>query len=406
MNIDATPIFEKNYNSDKFITINRGGTRSSKTWSIAQIMMLWLFTGKYSANRPPVYKGVWTTARQFSSSLDASVIRDFEEILNEHEVFGKVKHDKTRKTYAYGKRLVEFIGTDDAQKLRGPKRNILYCNEANELEYDTQFFQLLMRTSDKIFLDFNPDDEDIWINTKLEQKRLFERGDVDVVVSSYKDNTFLAQRQVEEIDALESDDPEKWEIYGLGNYGKVRGLIFNNWKIVADLPRGEDGQLLGKKVGVGLDFGFTNDPTAVLDVYLHAGELWVSELIYERRHDNNMIAARLKQLGITPYEEIIADSAEPKSIQEIYNLQFNIKPALKGPDSVVNSIDILKRYKINITAWSVNVIKEFKKYKWAVDKNGNSLQEPVDKDNHAMDALRYIALNKLAHNNSGVYNIR
>lgn len=405
MNLDVTPIFERNYNSQKFITVNRGGTRSSKTWSIAQIMMLWLLTGNYGAGRN-IAKGVWTTARRYSVTLDGTVIRDFEELLYQHGVYGLIRHDKTRKTYTYQGRIVEFIGADDDQKIRGAKRNILYCNEGNDLDYKTQFFQLLIRTTDRIFIDFNPDDDDVWINTEIEQKRLFDRGDVDVIVSSYKDNTFLEPRLVEEIEYLEKTDPEFWKIYGLGEYGKISGLVFDNWNIVDGLPKDEKGTILAKAVGTGLDFGFTNDPTALIDVFLSGGELYLDELIYQNRLDNNQIAARMKELGINSTQEIIADSAEPKSIHEIYNLRFNIKAALKGKDSIKNSIDILKRYKINITSRSVNLIKEMKRYKWATDKNGNYLQVPVDRDNHGIDAVRYVALNKLANSNSGQYHWR
>ena len=158
MYLQTTPVFTKNYHSDKKIKINRGGTRSSKTRSIAQLSVLWLFTGQVSSTRQ-INKGVWSTVRKFSTTLDATVIRDFEEELEKQELYGAVKHNKTKRTYTYGDRMVEFFGADDEKKLRGAKRNILYCNEANELEFKTQFFQLLIRTEDDIFIDFNPDDE-------------------------------------------------------------------------------------------------------------------------------------------------------------------------------------------------------------------------------------------------------
>jgi len=348
-------------------------------------------TGQVSENlRIP--KGVWSTVRKFSTTLDATVIRDFEEELNKHELFPYINHNKTKKTYEYGSRLVEFIGADDEQKLRGAKRNILYCNEANELKYREEFFQLLMRTEDKIFLDFNPDDENIWINTELELKRATEKQDVEVIVSTYKDNTFLPKSLIEEIEYLERTDPEFWKVYGLGQYGKRYGLIFDNYE-VKDVPKD------AKLVGYGLDFGFSNDPSACVAVYKQDGELFIKEVLYDRGKTNNDLYEILKP--IVGDNDVIGDSAEPKSIEELYRLGLNIYGAEKGADSIRASIDILKRFKLNITGDSVNLLKELRSYKWAEDKNGVQLNKPVDYMNHLIDALRYLALNKLGELNQG-----
>ena len=397
MNLDVTPVFTKNYASEKRIKINRGGTRSSKTRSIAQLSVLWLFTGQISRTRR-INKGVWSTVRKYSTTLDATVIRDFEEELEKQDLYGSLKINKTKRTYTYGERMVEFFGADDEKKLRGAKRNILYCNEANELAFKTQFFQLLIRTEDDIFLDFNPDDENVWINTELEQKRLHDKKDVEVIVSTYKDNTFLPKSLIDEIEYLEKNDAEFWKIYGLGEYGKIYGVIFSDFNICDSVP------LDAKFIGVGVDFGFTNDPCAILEVYIGGGELWINELEYKKGMTNPMIADRLKELEVKS-KYVVADSAEPKSITEIYNLQINIHPALKGKDSISNSIDILKRYKLNVTSRSSNLLKELRTYKWATDKEGNSINTPVDFNNHLIDALRYVALNKLQNNNNGNYAI-
>jgi len=398
LNLDVTPIFTKNYASDKKIKINRGGTRSSKTRSIAQISVLWLFTGQVSRDRN-IPKGVWSTVRKFSTTLDATVIRDFEEELEKQELYGAIKVNKTKRTYTYGDRMVEFFGADDEKKLRGAKRNILYCNEANELEFKTQFFQLLIRTEDDIFIDFNPDDENVWINTELEQKRFHEMKDVEVIVSTYKDNTFLPLSLIKEIEYLEKTDPEFWKIYGLGEYGKMFGLIFENTNIVEAIPT--DATFICN----GGDFGFTNDPCAILEVYKQNGELWINQIEYKRGMTNPMIADRLKELTLQN-KEIVFDSAEPKSIQELTNLGINVFPAKKGTDSIRASIDILKRYKLNITANSTDLIRELRTYKWVLDKSANPTQVPIDYNNHLIDALRYVALNKLMLDNNGVYAIR
>lgn len=397
MNLETTPVFTRNYASEKKIKVNRGGTRSSKTRSIAQIAVLWLFTGRISRTRW-IKKGVWSTVRKYSTTLDATVIRDFEEELEKQGLYTALKHNKTKRTYSYQDRMVEFFGADDEKKLRGAKRNILYCNEANELEFKTQFFQLLIRTEDDIFIDFNPDDENIWINTEIEQKRFHEMQDVEVIVSTYKDNTFLPVSLMREIEYLEKTDPEFWKIYGLGQYGKIFGLIFPEYTVVDAIPEA------ATFIANGGDFGFTNDPTAIVEVYKQNGELWINELVYERKLTNPDIANRLRVLG-RDKKETVFDSAEPKSIKELQNLGIRASEALKGKDSVKNSIDVLLRYKLNITASSVNLLKELRTYKWITDKSGNGINEPVDYNNHGIDALRYVALNKLAENNSGQYKV-
>ena len=361
--MEVTPVFTRNRTSTKKIVINRGGTRSSKTYSIAQLCALWLITGEIGKGNY-IHKGVWSTVRKHQTTLEKTVVRDFEEILINNGWYDMISHNKTKKTYKYQGRMVEFFGADDQQKLRGSKRAILYCNEANELDYKGEFFQLLMRTTDKIFIDFNPDDEDVWINTELEQRRTLEKKDVETIVSTYKDNTFLPQGLVEEIEYLQKTDPEFWKIYGLGEYGNITGLIFENRTIVDSIPDN------AKLVCYGLDFGFTNDPTAVTAIYKHDNSIYLDEVVYDYGLTNTDIATKLKELGVSRLDDVICDSAEPKSIEELYRLGINAIPAKKGADSIRNGIDILKRYDINITRKSTNVIKEFKKYKWAVDKNG------------------------------------
>ena len=395
LTIDCTEIFERNYDSKAKIVVNRGGTRSSKTYSINQLCAMWLITGNY-AEGEYLYEGIWTSVRKYRTNLDGTIIRDFIEILKNSNWYDKIEHNKTKKTFKFRNRLVEFIGADDQQKLRGAKRNILYCNEANELEYKQEFFQLLMRTENKIFVDFNPDDEQVWINQELEIKRANEVGDVDVIVSNYKDNTFLPESLVKEIEYLQHTDKEFWKIYGLGEYGNISGLIYENVSFINKMPD-------CKLIAYGLDFGYSLDPSACVGVYRLGDELYLQEILYEKGLTNQDLAERLKP--IVGRAEVICDSAEPKSIEELYRLGLNSKPAVKGRDSILNGIDILKRFKINVVN-SSNLKKEFRSYKWAVDKYGNSLQKPVDKFNHLLDALRYVALIHLKQHNRGWYSIR
>jgi len=393
--VEVTGVFDSNYYSDAKIMVNRGGTRSSKTYSINQICALWLMSGMYGDEKY-LREGVWTSVRKYRTNLDGTIIRDFEEILKQNGWYDAVNHNKTKKTYKFRKRMVEFIGADDQQKLRGAKRNILYCNEANELEYKQEFFQLLMRTETKIFIDFNPDDEQVWINQELELKRSKEVGDVDVIVSNYKDNTYLPKGLIKEIEYLQQTDKEFWKIYGLGEYGNISGLIYENVEYIDTMPECD-------LVCYGLDFGYSHDPSACVGVYKRGDVLYLKEILYERGLTNQDLAERLKP--IVGRDEIICDSAEPKSIEELYRLGMNVKPATKGKDSINNGIDILKRYQIKVVNGS-NLRKEFRSYKWATDKNGNSLKKPIDKFNHLLDALRYVALIHLKKHNRGWYSIR
>lgn len=325
--------------------------------------------------------------RKYGSNLRTSVQRDWEDAIDEAWVRAFLDINKTDRTYAYGWRVVEFIGIDDPQKARWPRRDILYCNEANELTYE-DYRQLAMRTRYKIFIDFNPDDEDIWINTELEQKRALTKWDVNVIVSTYLDNPFLGQEIIEEIEHLRETDPIYWQVYGLGQYWRLEGRIFD-FHDIDEVPK--EAHLLGR----GLDFGYSNDPTAIIAVYRYGDALVLDEEVYEAGMLNQHISDRLSNIWARKSDDIYADSSEPKSIDEIALYGWNIYPAEKGPDSVRFGIDLMKQYKIYITARSLNLRKEGRKYIWKKDKNGKSLNVPIDGFNHAIDAARYLIMSKL-----------
>ena len=388
--MEVTGIFDRNYFSDAKIIVNRGGTRSSKTYSINQICALWLISGKYGEDLY-LREGVWTSVRKYRTNLDGTIIRDFEEILKQNGWYNMVDHNKTKKTYKFRKRMVEFIGADDQQKLRGAKRNILYCNEANELQYKQEFFQVLMRTENKIFLDFNPDDEQVWINQELELKRSKEVGDVEVVVSNYKDNSYLPKSLIKEIEYLQKTDKEFWKIYGLGEYGNISGLIYENVEYVDTMPECD-------LICYGLDFGYSHDPSACVGVYRRGDVLYLKEILYERELTNQDIAERLKP--IVGRNEIICDSAEPKSIEEIRRTGKNIKGVTKGKDSIMFGISTMQSQEYLVTKQSTNIINELRYYCWDTDKNGKKLNRPVDMWNHAIDAIRYHEMESIGINNT------
>jgi phage terminase large subunit len=317
--------------------------------------------------------------------------RDFFDILNKYGLYDEAKHNKSDYTYTLNGNLFEFISLDQPQKKRGARRDFLFCNEANELTWE-DFFQLLVRTTDRIWIDYNPSDSFHWI-----YDRLLTRDDVTYIQSTYKDNPFLDRTIVDEIERLQSTDEDYWRIYGLGERGMSRATIFQ-FQIAEEAK--------GKVISLGMDFGFTNDPTSLVRVSLDGENLYIQELLYHTNLTNQDIAQKLTELGLTRFDEIWADSAEPKSIEELHRMGWNVKPTAKGADSIMAGIDILKRYKIHITKDSKNLIREMQNYKWQEDKNGNLLNKPIDAFNHAIDATRYATFNRMSRPNYGRYAIR
>ena len=391
MKIRATPVFHKNWNSKKKITINRGWTRSSKTFSILQLCLVWLITGRVDDDKH-FDNWILTIVRKEKTTLKATAIRDWEEIISESWcdfLLSDQHRNLTDKVYKYDWRVVEFIWADDQQKLRWGKRDILYCNEANSLSYDQEFFQLFIRTTYKTFIDFNPDNDDVWINTELEQKRQYEEWDVEVIVSTYKDNPFLPDQMVKEIERLERVNPQYWKIYWLWEYWKLEWVIFNNRRICDDIPKE------AKLVARWLDFWYTNDPTAYIEIYKWVNTIFIDELIYETWLTNLDIDSKVTSMWIDKWELTIADSAEPKSIEELYRNRWYIKPAQKWPDSITYWISLMQQYNIAITARSKNTIREFKSYCWATDKNWKLINKPAPWLDHAIDGIRYVFMDQL-----------
>lgn len=394
MNIKATPVFQKNYQSKKKIVINRWGTRSSKTYSLMQLIYVRLKTWVIDDSGKVYESGTLSVVRKYSAVIKGSVLRDREEVISnsgDHFLLDEKHRNKQEMTYQYGGRMVEFFGADNQQKLRGKKRVLLYCNEANELWYREEFFQLLMRTEDKVFIDFNPDDEYVWINAELEQKRAIEEWDVEVIVSTYKDNPFLPAGMVKEIERLETTDPAYWNIYWLGNYWKLEGLIFPRREEIGEIP--ENYQFLW----YGQDFWYTTDPTTLIALYRHDENIIFDEVIYKTWLTNQDIVIEYGNNSVKKHEDIIADSAEPKSIEEIHRNGYNIKGADKWPDSIRFGIDTIKQYNIYITSRSANIKRELRTYTRKKDKNWNNVSPatPIDSNNHCIDAMRYISTYKL-----------
>ena len=379
--IKTTNVFHKAYNSDTRITCLQGGTRSSKSYSLAQLFIVKCLedTGK-----------TYTICRKTLPALKATAYRDMLQILKELDLYTEEKHNKSELSYQLNGNLLEFISVDQPQKIRGRKRNCLWLNEANEFTYE-DWQQLILRTTEKIYLDYNPSDPYSWIYDKV-----VVRDDCTFIKSTYRANPFLDDDTVAEIERLKDLDPDYWQVYGLGEIGSVQTMIFRKFELVDEVQ--------GRLIGYGLDFGFTNSPSALVAVYQSDDNLYIKEMLYEKRLTNTDLANKLREFRIDRQSEIIADSAEPKSIEEVYRSGFNIKAARKGA-GIHLGIDIMRRYKLHITKDSLNAIKEFRGYKWATDKNGDVLNTPVKINDHLIDATRYLCLNKLSVNHSGKYYI-
>jgi len=350
------------------IQIHQGGTRSGKTYSIltALIELCHKNTGL-----------VITICRKTFPALRATSMRDFFEILNKEGAYNVELHNKSEGTYQLWGNLVEFISVDQPQKVRGRKREILFINEANELSLE-DWRQLMLRTTERTIIDFNPSDEFHWI-----YEQVIPREDADFFQTTYKDNPFLPQNVVMEIERFKDVDENFWRVYGLGERGASQATIFTHWKEIDQIPNEY------KLLTTGLDFGYTNDPTAVVRIYTDGHGFAVDEICYATRLTNSDIAKMLRDNGVHRSDVVICDSAEPKSIDEIHSHGFNTHGARKGRDSIRSGISFLHSRPLAVTSRSVNLIRELRNYKWKEDKNGKQLNEPVDSFNHAIDAMRY-----------------
>jgi phage terminase large subunit len=310
--------------------------------------------------------------------LRKGALRDFENILNIcNEVEGvNYQRNRTENSFTFGNGKIEFFSADSYTKVHGAQRDILFINECNNLEYEI-FRQLAIRTSDTIFLDWNPRSR-FWFEEHLEG-----REDCTLIHSTYKDNPFLTPMQIAEIESNRTDS-NWWRVYGMGETGSVEGLVYTNWQISQSYPTDY------KREFICIDFGFTNDPTAILRVRLSGGELWVDEIAYRTGMLNQDIVKELKDAGVARGAQIVCDSAEQKSIAEINNLGgYRAVPVAKGKGSIVAGITAVQAYKLNVTQRSLGTIDELRNYSWRRDINGNYINEPIDRYNHSLDALRY-----------------
>jgi phage terminase large subunit len=372
MTIQTTKVYDKVNRAIKsgFATVSaQGSARSSKTYNI----LIWLIV--YCTTHPGTTLSI---VRATLPAIKGSVFRDFKEILGNMGIYDERMLNKTEMIYTFPNgSFVEFFSTDSEQKLRGRKRNILFVNEANELLF-IEWQQLKMRTTQFAIVDYNPSfSDDHWLCELNKDIRTHH------FITTYKDNPFLEQTIVDEIESLREKNASLWRIYGLGLQAMVEGLIFENVDIVEDFPQ------WCKKIAIGLDFGFSNHPSAAIRCGVIGDELYLDELFYK----THMLASDIIQ-ELRPYSglRVIADSADPRLIQEIKNGGINIYPVEKGAGSIMAGITKMLEMKIKITRRSINLLKEFRNYTYLQDKDGRWLNEPIDDFNHGVDSSRYYIL--------------
>ena len=348
----------------KRIKIIQGGSSAGKT--IATLLVL--------IDKAQSHKNILiSVVAETLPHLKKGAMRDFLNIMEGHNYYKEDRWNNTEATYEFetGSKI-EFFSADNANKVRGPRRDHLFINEANLLDYET-FTQLEIRTNGDIYLDYNPVAE-FWAHTEIIPHR-----DHDFVILTYKDNEALPQAIV---DALESRKARSnwWKVYGEGQVGDLEGRIYSGWQIIDEIPHE------AKLERYGLDYGYSNDPTAITAVYRYNGGFILDEITYQKGLSNKRISDILLNID---QALVVADSAEPKSNDELILNGVNLIPAEKGPDSINYGIKVVQDQRISVTKRSVNLIKEYRNYQWMKDKDGNMIPTAQDWDNHSLDSVRY-----------------
>jgi len=369
-------MYQRTTATDKILSLRKrlrgvaGGTSASKTISI----LLWMIQ-RAGTNKE---KETLSVVSESMPHLKRGAIRDFLSIMQEHKCFDDKRWNKTDFIYTFpNESIIEFFSADQPGKVRGPRRDILFVNEANNISYET-YTQLEVRTKKIIWLDWNPVSE-FWFYTDILNKQ-----ENDFLILTYKDNEALDPQIVQ---AIESRKGNKnwWKVYGEGQLGDYEGKIYIDWQTIDEIPHE------ARLERFGIDFGYSNDPTAIIAIYWYNGGYIFDEITYQKGLSNKQIADIILNQRTAL---CIADSAEPKSIDEIQSYGVSIQPSLKGQGSILKGIQYVQQQRISVTKRSTNVLKEYRNYLWQTDKDGKTINEPDVIFNHAMDAIRY-ALNSM-----------
>ena len=366
----------------------QGGTSAGKTFGILPILI------DRCIRTPNLETSV---VSESVPHLRRGAIKDFLKIMMYTNRYKDNQWNRSTLKYTFNNgSYIEFFSVEQPDKLRGARRNVLYVNEANNVPFEA-YNQLAIRTSGDIWIDFNPT-ANFWAH-----KEVATQEDADFITLTYKDNEALSQTIIDEIElAREKAKTSEywanwWKVYGLGQVGSLDGVCIKEWNEIT-LP--EEARLLC----YGMDFGYSNDPTTLIGLYKYNDAYIFDEVIYQKKLLNSDISNLLTSNNIT--EVIYADSAEPKSIAELKTYRHKVMPCTKGKDSIVYGINLINQNKIYITSRSTNLIKELQSYTWVKDREGNTVNKPIDAFNHCIDAARYAITSQLETPNKGKYFIR
>ncbi len=382
--IAALKTFDLIDKSDKQIILLQGGARSGKSYALSQLLIIKAISEK----RKRII-----IARKTAASCTKTTLHDFKGTLHDMGLSGAFKFNKSSNVFeCYNTgTTIEFMGLDDEQRIRGLQANYFWFNEATEIEYDFFKQASLRMTSptkdgkrNQFYLDYNPSNSKHWLKTELIDKRI---GDYDLFISTYRDNIFLSDDAIYNIESFQTLDPEFWKVFGEGVWGEVKGQVYTNWTLTSAEPP------VAENIYYGVDWGFSNDQTTLIEVRkINSETLYLRQMFYRKGLTNPQISERFSQL-IPKDSLIVADSSEPKTIEEFKRMGWtNIQGVVKGNGSVNLGIDILKRYKLLVSNMSTELIEELNNYQWMETKDGVALNKPKDAFNHALDAVRYIAM--------------
>ena len=387
MEFIVTTALKKLLRLKKRIKIVRGGTSASKTFSILPIL---------------IDRAIKTSNLEISvvsesiPHLRRGALKDFLKIMMALGRYNDNQFNKSTLKYTFSNgSYIEFFSVDQPDKLRGARRNVLYVNECNNVDFDS-YYQLAIRTSGEIWLDYNPSSL-FWVD-----RELLNQDDVDFITLTYLDNEALSETIVKEIESAKEKAKTSsywanwWQVYGLGQTGSLEGVCIPDWQEI-QLPN--EARLLC----YGMDWGYSNDPTSLIAMYKYNDAYIFDELIYQKGLLNSDISNLLKTNGVN--DIVYADSAEPKSIAELNSYGHNVLPVSKGRDSIVYGLNLINQNKVYVTSRSKNLINELRNYIWMVDKQGNKLNKPIDAYNHAIDAMRYAITSQLENPHKGNYYI-
>lgn len=355
---------------------SRGGTRSAKTYSALQFLILLA-----EFDRTPTITSV---VSETFPHLRKGAIRDFKKIMGNEGLWDANRWNATESAYTFDSgSVIEFFSADSPGKVHGPARNRLFANECQNMKWET-INQLFIRTTELKILDYNPTHE-FWVQTEVSG-----RPETYTISSTYLDNPFLTAEQVSTIER-NRHNANWWKVYGLGQFGGLEGLVYH-FEQIDRMP-----DAAGLVELYGLDFGFTNDPTALVRILADTRRkiLYIDELVY-RTDLLDEDLSRLMRSGGVGRCEIYADCAEPKAIRKLQLAGFNVWPSYKATE-IASQIAELQGWTLKVTKQSVNVIRELRNYTWATDADGKKLNRPVDLFNHALDALRYAVFTKFVH---------